>query len=58
MTLSSKREPTTVEQLEFQIMTPPVVATTCLSIDKYVDGFTDETELMGSIQCLVLSAKV
>ncbi|PBK88865.1 Dna2-domain-containing protein [Armillaria gallica] len=33
MTLSSKREPTTVEQLEFQIMTPPVVATTCLSID-------------------------
>ncbi|KAK0443455.1 AAA domain-containing protein [Armillaria borealis] len=36
MTLSSKREPTTVEQLEFQIMTPPVVATTCLSIDKYV----------------------
>ncbi|KAK0473383.1 DNA replication factor Dna2-domain-containing protein [Armillaria novae-zelandiae] len=35
MTLSSKREPTTVEQLEFQIMTPPVVATTCLSIDKY-----------------------
>ncbi|KAK0186636.1 DNA replication factor Dna2-domain-containing protein [Armillaria mellea] len=36
MTLSSKQEPTTVEQLEFQIMTPPVVATTCLSIDKYV----------------------
>ncbi|KAK0450380.1 DNA replication factor Dna2-domain-containing protein, partial [Desarmillaria tabescens] len=36
MTLSAKREPTTVEQLEFQIMTPPVVATTCLSIDKYV----------------------
>ncbi|KAG7440565.1 Dna2-domain-containing protein [Guyanagaster necrorhizus] len=36
MTLSSKRAPTTVEQLEFQIMTPPVVATTCLSIDKYV----------------------
>ncbi|KAK0199920.1 DNA replication factor Dna2-domain-containing protein [Desarmillaria ectypa] len=35
MTLSSKREPTTIEQLEFQIITPPVVATTCLSIDKY-----------------------
>ncbi|KAL1751935.1 DNA replication factor Dna2-domain-containing protein [Schizophyllum commune] len=32
-TLSAKRAPTTIEQLEFQLMNPPVVATTCLSID-------------------------
>ncbi|KAF5357379.1 hypothetical protein D9758_005868 [Tetrapyrgos nigripes] len=32
-TLSTRREATTVEQLEHQLMTPPVVATTCLSID-------------------------
>ncbi|CAK5284176.1 unnamed protein product [Mycena citricolor] len=32
-TLASRRTPTTVEQLEHQIMTPPVVATTCLSVD-------------------------
>ncbi|KAJ6613311.1 Dna2-domain-containing protein [Mycena sp. CBHHK59/15] len=31
-TLASRRTPTTVEQLEHQIMSPPVVATTCLSV--------------------------
>lgn len=35
-TLESQRTPTTVEQYEQQLMTPPVVATTCLSIDQYV----------------------
>ncbi|KAG6828441.1 hypothetical protein H0H92_007968 [Tricholoma furcatifolium] len=32
-TLAHKRQPTTIEQLEHQLMSPPVVATTCLSID-------------------------
>ncbi|TRM57387.1 AAA domain-containing protein [Schizophyllum amplum] len=32
-TLSARRAPTTIEQLDFQLMNPPVVATTCLSID-------------------------
>ncbi|KAI0946663.1 hypothetical protein AcW1_010068 [Taiwanofungus camphoratus] len=32
-TLSAQRRATTIEQLEHQVMTPPVVATTCLSID-------------------------
>ncbi|KAF7314319.1 DNA replication helicase [Mycena kentingensis (nom. inval.)] len=32
-TLCARRTPTTVEQLELQIMSPPVVATTCLSVD-------------------------
>ncbi|KAJ7675810.1 Dna2-domain-containing protein [Mycena polygramma] len=32
-TLAARRTPTTVEQLEHQIMSPPVVATTCLSVD-------------------------
>ncbi|KAF7346336.1 DNA replication helicase [Mycena sanguinolenta] len=32
-TLGARRTPTTVEQLEHQIMSPPVVATTCLSVD-------------------------
>ncbi|KAJ7784549.1 DNA replication factor Dna2-domain-containing protein [Mycena metata] len=31
-TLAARRTPTTVEQLELQIMSPPVVATTCLSV--------------------------
>ncbi|KAJ7250856.1 DNA replication factor Dna2-domain-containing protein [Mycena haematopus] len=31
-TLGARRTPTTVEQLEHQIMSPPVVATTCLSV--------------------------
>ncbi|KAJ7069715.1 Dna2-domain-containing protein [Mycena amicta] len=31
-TLASRRIPSTVEQLEHQIMSPPVVATTCLSV--------------------------
>ncbi|KAG2136828.1 Dna2-domain-containing protein [Suillus cothurnatus] len=35
-TLSERRLPTTVEELENQVMSPPVVATTCLSIDQYV----------------------
>lgn len=32
-TISARKTATTVEQLEQQFMTPPVVATTCLSID-------------------------
>ncbi|KAG6893366.1 hypothetical protein C0992_010298, partial [Termitomyces sp. T32_za158] len=32
-TLASRKQPTTIEQLEHQLMSPPVVATTCLSID-------------------------
>ncbi|KIY45477.1 Dna2-domain-containing protein [Fistulina hepatica ATCC 64428] len=35
-TLTAQRVPTTIEQLEYQIMSPPVVATTCLSIDDFV----------------------
>jgi len=35
-TLNARRTATTVEQLEAQLMSPPVVATTCLSIDQYV----------------------
>ncbi|KDR70214.1 hypothetical protein GALMADRAFT_76567, partial [Galerina marginata CBS 339.88] len=34
-TLSARRTPTTVEQLEKQLMDAPVVATTCLSVDQY-----------------------
>ncbi|KAI0262628.1 Dna2-domain-containing protein [Gloeopeniophorella convolvens] len=34
--LSSRRKATTIEELERQLMTPPVVATTALSIDQYV----------------------
>lgn len=30
----------TVEQLEHQVVTPPVVAGTCLSIDQYVQDGT------------------
>ncbi|KAH9837999.1 Dna2-domain-containing protein [Rhodofomes roseus] len=33
-TLAHRRVPTTLEQLEHQVMAPPVVATTCLSIDQ------------------------
>ena len=33
-TLSARPIPTSVEQLERQLLTPPVVATTCLSIDQ------------------------
>ncbi|KAG6333843.1 hypothetical protein ID866_5248 [Astraeus odoratus] len=32
-TLSARKPPKTIEQLENQIMSPPVVATTCLTID-------------------------
>ncbi|RDB29779.1 DNA replication ATP-dependent helicase/nuclease dna2 [Hypsizygus marmoreus] len=32
-TLANRRTATTIEQLQHQLMTPPVVATTCLSID-------------------------
>jgi hypothetical protein len=36
-TLSNRRTPTTmVEQLEHQIITPPIMPTTCLSIDQWV----------------------
>ncbi len=33
-TLSARPTPTSVEQLERQLLTPPVVATTCLSVDQ------------------------
>ena len=46
-TLGAKRTATTVEGLEKQLMSPPVVATTCLSTDQYVDIF--------SSVCLVLT---
>ncbi|KAI0794807.1 DNA replication factor Dna2-domain-containing protein, partial [Abortiporus biennis] len=36
-TLSAKRTATSIEMLESQVMTPPVVATTCLSIDQKFD---------------------
>ena len=35
-TLNARRTATMVEQLEAQLMSPPAVATTCLSIDQYV----------------------
>ncbi|KAF8965377.1 AAA domain-containing protein [Flammula alnicola] len=35
-TLDARRTAMTVEQLEVQVMAPPVVATTCLSIEQYV----------------------
>ncbi|KAI6101441.1 Dna2-domain-containing protein [Pisolithus croceorrhizus] len=35
-TLSARKTATTIEQLENQIMSPPVVATTCLTIDQFV----------------------
>ncbi|KAG1812287.1 Dna2-domain-containing protein [Suillus variegatus] len=35
-TLAERRLPTTVEELENQVIAPPVVATTCLTIDQYV----------------------
>ncbi|KAH9949710.1 Dna2-domain-containing protein [Amylocystis lapponica] len=35
-TLSARRPATTIEQLERQVMAPPVVATTCLTVDQYV----------------------
>jgi hypothetical protein len=38
-TLGARRTATTVEGLERQLMSPPVVATTCLSTDQYVDIF-------------------
>jgi DNA replication ATP-dependent helicase Dna2 len=39
-TLGAKQKATTVEGLEKQLMLPPVVATTCLSTDQYVDIFS------------------
>lgn len=36
-TLAARTRAQTIEELEGQLMTPPVVATTCLSIDKYVN---------------------
>ncbi len=35
-TLAARKPAETIEQLENQVMKPPVVATTCLSIDQYV----------------------
>ncbi|OCH89164.1 Dna2-domain-containing protein [Obba rivulosa] len=39
-TLAAKRTPRSVEELEQQVMSPPVVATTCLSIDHSPCGST------------------
>jgi DNA replication ATP-dependent helicase Dna2 len=39
-TLGAKRTAATVEGLEKQLMSPPVVATTCLSTDQYVDVYS------------------
>ncbi|KAF9458560.1 DNA replication factor Dna2-domain-containing protein [Collybia nuda] len=36
LTLANRRTAMTIEQLQHQLMTPPVVATTCLSIDQCV----------------------
>ncbi|KAL4079032.1 Dna2-domain-containing protein [Scleroderma citrinum] len=36
LTLSARKTATTIEQLENQIMSPPVVATTCLTIDQEI----------------------
>lgn len=33
-TLAARKTAYTIEQLENQVMTPPVVATTCLTIDQ------------------------
>lgn len=33
-TLANRKTATTIEQLEHQFMGPPVVATTCLSVDQ------------------------
>jgi len=38
-TLADKKVPATLEELEHQVISPPVVATTCLSIDQYVFFF-------------------
>ena len=38
-TVGARRTATTVVELERQLMSPPVVATTCLSTDQYVDIF-------------------
>ncbi|KAF9448170.1 Dna2-domain-containing protein [Macrolepiota fuliginosa MF-IS2] len=35
-TLAKRKQAVTVEQLEAQLMSPPVVATTCLSVDQFV----------------------
>ena len=37
-TLAARPLAKTIEQLEHQVMSPPVVATTCLSVDQYVIG--------------------
>lgn len=42
-TLGHRETPTTLEQLERQIMHPRVVATTCLSIDQYVSNCRAKT---------------
>ncbi|KAF9804281.1 hypothetical protein IEO21_09435 [Rhodonia placenta] len=45
-TLTRKRPATTIEQLEHQVMTPPVVATTCLSIDQCAIALHERAVLM------------
>lgn len=47
-TLNAKRTATTVEGLERQLMSPPVVATTCLSTDQYVSHIFHPTRLLSS----------
>ena len=39
-TVGAKQTATTVKELERQLMSPPVVATTCLSTDQYVVIFS------------------
>ncbi|KAF8960597.1 AAA domain-containing protein [Flammula alnicola] len=43
-TLDARRTAMTVEQLEVQVMAPPVVATTCLSIEQYVECLVKNPE--------------
>ena len=38
-TLAARPLAKTIETLEHQLMSPPVVATTCLSIDQSVESF-------------------
>ncbi|KAF5381699.1 hypothetical protein D9615_005608 [Tricholomella constricta] len=54
-TLADRRTPTTIEQLEHQLMTPPVVATTCLSVDhrrKFDYCIVDEASQITLPTCL------
>ncbi|KAK7049300.1 DNA replication endonuclease-helicase Dna2 [Paramarasmius palmivorus] len=53
LTLHGRRQATTVEQLEHQLMTPPVVATTCLTLDEQFDYcIVDEASQITLPTCL------